>query len=109
MRRAALDTSVCDTHIALRQLVVITDLNVICITVFKAKTYPPLIVDRNRILAFPVTFQRMEAIAWRRAQVFKCGSEVHVLKFSRRPFRDICREVLCLSGKFLPYARRKTS
>jgi hypothetical protein len=47
-------------------LVVITDLNVICVTILESKTYPPLIVDGNRVLTFPVTLQRVEAIPGRR-------------------------------------------
>jgi hypothetical protein len=45
---------------------VVTDLNVVRITILEAKTYPPLIIDRNRVLAFPITLQRVESISWRR-------------------------------------------
>ena len=54
MRWAALHACIRNTHPALRQLVVIADLNVVRIAVNESKTYPPLIIDRDRVLTLPI-------------------------------------------------------
>lgn len=77
---------------------VIADFNVKRITIFKAKTYPPLIVDRNRMLAFPITFQCMQSISRRRSQVLKFRSEVHILELSSRSLRNVCWKSLGLAS-----------
>jgi hypothetical protein len=41
------------------------------------KAKPPLIIDPNAMLPFPISLQRLEAIPRRRTKVaqFRCGSE----------------------------------
>jgi hypothetical protein len=58
--------------------VIICHLNVVGIAGVKPKANPPLIIDRNRILAGPVSFQFVEPIARRNLQVGYARSEIKI-------------------------------
>ena len=89
--------------------------NVVRIAIFKPKANSPLIVDGNRILASPVSFQFMEPIARRDLQVSQVRSEIKIFQLSQRPLPDSRREPLrpatlvqllrTLVGKGLDHAR----
>jgi len=49
-------------------LVVVTDLNVVRVSVLEPETDPPLVVHGDRVLARPIALQRMKPIARRNAQ-----------------------------------------
>lgn len=55
---------------------VIGDLHVVGITIIKAETDTPLVVDTNRVLAIAVRAKAMEPVAWRYTQVVdpRCNS-----------------------------------
>jgi len=94
---------------------IICHLNVVHIAAVKPKAPPPLIVDGNRILASPVSFQFMEPIAWRDRKVSHVRSEITILQLTQRPLPDSRREPLrpaalvqllrTLVGKGLDHAR----
>ena len=75
---------------------VVTDLNVICIAILEAKTYAPLIIDRNRMLAFTIAGQFMQSISRRRSKIFQGGGKIDIFQLSRRTLRNIC----CKAGGF---------
>jgi hypothetical protein len=79
--------------------VIITNLDVISIAVFKPKTDPPLIIDRNRMLTLPVALQRVEPISWRRSQVLERACQIYIFELSGCSLRYTCREaVSCVTG-----------
>jgi len=77
---------------------VVTDLNVICIAILEAKTYAPLIIDRNRMLAFTIARQFMQSISRRRSKIFQDGGKIDILQLSRRALRNICCKATGLTG-----------
>jgi hypothetical protein len=62
--------------------VVIAKLNVVCIPIHEAKTNPPLIVYRNRILALSISRKRMEPVTGRHSEVIEARSEINILELS---------------------------
>ena len=79
-------------------LVVIAELDVVRVAVSEAETDPPLIVDGDRVLAFPVPFQRMEPIAGRHPEVFEAGGHVHVLELPQRAPRQVRGDTTHVAG-----------
>jgi len=59
---------------------VISDLNVVCVSFFEMKTDSPLIVHRYRMLSCPIAGKRMQSIAGRRFQVVKASCKVDIFK-----------------------------
>jgi hypothetical protein len=58
---------------------IIVNLHVECVTISPNKANAPLIVDTNAPLTFPISVQRLQAIAGRRGQVSKFrGSLYHI-------------------------------
>jgi hypothetical protein len=76
---------------------VVADFNVIRVAIFKPETDPPLIVNGDRMLPFPIAFQPMQPIARWISQVIQRCSEIHVLKFARCPLCNVWREPLRLT------------
>jgi hypothetical protein len=68
---------------------VITDLNVVSVAIDKPKADSPLIVDRNRMLPFPVAAKGVESVARRYFQIVKPNRQVQVLELSSRPLGDV--------------------
>jgi hypothetical protein len=71
---------------------IISDFYFVYIAISEAKTDSPLIVDGNGELAFPVSFQGVEAIARRRLQVVQAGGQVDVFQTSDCPSQNIRRK-----------------
>jgi hypothetical protein len=72
--------------------VVVGDLDVIGVPVDDPEANSPLVVDGDGVLAFPVAFELVKAIAGRNLQVVEAGGLVDVLQLSRRSLRDLGRE-----------------
>jgi hypothetical protein len=99
-------------------LVIIRDLDVICIAIVEAETDSPLVVDGNGELPFPISLQGMKAIARRRLQVIQACSQVDVFqtsdrspqKIRRKPFRFARHEksLRVLVGKSFNHDSRLT-
>jgi hypothetical protein len=70
---------------------VITDFNVVCVTILKPKTDPLLIVDGYRVLALAIIFKRMQPVARWISQVVKLRRKIHVLKLPCCSLRNIRR------------------
>ena len=64
------------------------------VTVFKTKTYSPLVVNVDTPETLEIATQRLKPVAWGCSQVFQCASVIQHLKF---PFRD--------SGKCFEFSR----
>jgi len=60
--------------------VVVHDLYVECVTVYETKAYPPLIIDRDRMLTFSIAPERMQAVARRDSQILQLLREVQILE-----------------------------
>ena len=61
---------------------VIHDLHVERIAVFPAKNDPPLVVDANRVKAFPITFESFSPIARGDSQIIELGRVVQEQQLS---------------------------
>ena len=77
---------------------VIAELDVVRLTLNKAETDPPLIVDGDRVLAFSVPFQCMESIAGRHSKVVKARGDVHGLELPQRAPRKVRRDTTRPAG-----------
>jgi hypothetical protein len=55
------------------------------------ETDPELIVDPNRMLAFPIAAQRFQPVAGRRSQVVELDCGVEVTKFTSRNRQNVGR------------------
>ena len=62
------------------------------VAIVPPKTYPPLLVDADGILAFPVAFQGFEFIARRNIAIFQPDSGVQDSEFVFRPLDQVCRQ-----------------
>ncbi len=68
---------------------VIGNLNIIRIAVLKTETYPPLIVDRNCVLSYPISFQGMKAVTWGYLQIIQTGSKINIFQTANGPSKQI--------------------
>jgi hypothetical protein len=64
-------------------------LDVKCLAVFPAKTYPPLIINGYGIKAGTISLQCMKAVAWRNLQVVEAGCQINIFQTANRPADDI--------------------
>jgi hypothetical protein len=62
---------------------VIDDSDMVGASVFPGKTYSPLIIDADAELTSPVTFQRFEPVARRKAKVRKNFTLIEQAQFSQ--------------------------
>jgi hypothetical protein len=69
---------------------IITNLDVKCVTIFKAKADAPLIVDPDRILSVTITLQPLEAIARRHPQIIKPMRGMQRHQLAPGAIRDVC-------------------
>lgn len=68
---------------------VVTDFNVVGVSVDKAKTDPPLVVDRNRVLPLAVAPERVKPVARRYFQIVYACRQVDIFQFSGSPRSDV--------------------
>ena len=80
-------------------LVIVRDLDVVCVTIDEPEANTPLIVDADRVLSLPVLSELMESIAGRNPEVIYSRRQVYVLKLSPRPSRDVWRESFRPAGR----------
>jgi len=69
---------------------VVNNLHVFRCAFLPAKTDPPLIVDPDAVLAFPVTRQRLESVSWNCRDVFPLFSIIEHPELPARHLRDVC-------------------
>jgi hypothetical protein len=79
-------------------LVVVAELNIVRIALLEPKANPPLVVDRNCILAAAITRQRMQAIAGGNPKVSHLRCDMYHLKLPKCPARYIGWQSLGLSS-----------
>jgi hypothetical protein len=68
---------------------IVTDFDVVGISVDELKTDAPLVIDGDRVLPLPMTIERVEPITWRDLQVVQPRSQVDILQLTRCPLGDI--------------------
>jgi hypothetical protein len=78
--------------------VVIAKLNVVCVPVNEAKTDPPLVVYRDRILTLSISHKRMKPVVRRHLEIVEARSEINILELSSSSLCDV-------SWNPLPFAR----
>jgi hypothetical protein len=74
-----------NTHILHLILVVVRKFYVVGVAVDKPETYAPLVIDGDRILSLPFSFEFVESIAWRNLQVIqtRCQVDIFQLRIAR--------------------------
>lgn len=72
-------------------LVVVSNLDVVGVAIDKSEAEAPLVVDRDRVLSFPVAPKCVKSITWRDLQVLEAGSQVHVFELPNGSLGDIRR------------------
>jgi hypothetical protein len=75
---------------------VVAELDVIPVAVGKPKADPPLIVDRDGMLPRSITFEGVQPIPWRHAQIRELRGNVDGFKLPQRSPSDIRRHLLRL-------------
>ena len=68
---------------------VIADLNIESITIFKSETDSPLVINRYGMLPFTVFGQPMQLIAGRYFKIIKARSQIDVFQFPRCSSMDV--------------------
>lgn len=71
---------------------VVANFDIVSIPINPSEAYSPLIVDPDRMLAFPIAPQLLQPIAWRYTQVPEIVSRVNRHQLSPGPFHDVWRE-----------------
>lgn len=77
---------------------VVTELNIVGVTIDETKADAPLIVDGNRVLACAIGFQRVKPIARRHSQVRQLRSDVNQFELPECAPRHVGRHSLRGSG-----------
>ena len=73
-------------------LVIVNDLDVVCIGAVPSKAYPPLIIHSNAVLPLPVTTELLQTIPWRNPEILKCFRRVYSYEFAKHHAPQIGRE-----------------
>jgi hypothetical protein len=71
---------------------VVRDFDIERIAIGKSEADTPLIVDADRMLSGTITFQRLESIRWRQAQVLDSGRSVQLPQPHCRTTQNIRRQ-----------------
>ena len=71
---------------------VIDDFDINSVAFGELKAHPPLVVDTNAPLAFPITFQRFKTIRSRLSQVLNFGCGIELCEAHRRAGANLRRE-----------------
>jgi hypothetical protein len=72
--------------------VVITDLDILGLSICPAEADPPLLIDPDRALTRPVACEEFEPVAWRRTQVVQALGRVDETQVSQRDFLNVRRK-----------------
>ena len=70
---------------------VVDDLDVPGFAITPYETDPPLVVDANAVLLFPITSQALQAVARREPQIVQAGGRIEHSQFSERCALEIGR------------------
>lgn len=70
---------------------IVTDFDIVGVTILEQKTDSPLVVDRNRILALAVAFEHVQPVAWWNSEIAENGRRIHLFKFAQGPPRYVLR------------------
>jgi hypothetical protein len=79
-------------------LVIVAELDIVCVAVDETKTNAPLIVHRYRMLSRSVVLQRVQPITWRHSQICELSRHVHVFQPSKRTPRQAAGDSFRLAG-----------
>lgn len=71
---------------------VIANLDIVGIAINEAETYPPLIVDGDRVLALSISFKRVEPVTRRHLQIVQARGQIHILQFASSPLCNVGRK-----------------
>jgi len=77
---------------------VVTDLDIVGVTVFETEADPPLVIDGNRVLPGSITCERMQAIAGRDAQVPNDDGRIKGRELAERASCYVRRQTAKLAG-----------
>lgn len=71
---------------------VIADLNIKSISIFKSETDSPLIINRYGMLPFTIIGQPMQLIAWRYRKIIKARGQIDIFQLARSTSMDVWRK-----------------
>ena len=71
---------------------IVTDFDVVGISLDELKADASLVIDGNRVLPLPKTLERMEPITRRDPQVVQSRCQIDILQLASCPLGYICRE-----------------
>ncbi len=77
---------------------IVAELNIVRIAILESKAETPLIVDGDRMLANPVTFQQVQPIAWGHQQVWEAKCRVDCFQLPQCAPGHVGRDTLRLPG-----------
>jgi hypothetical protein len=77
---------------------VIADLNIVRIAILEPEADPPLVINRDGMLAFAITFQPMQSVSRRYLEIIKARRKVYIFKLAYGSTGNIRREPFCLPG-----------
>lgn len=71
---------------------VVNNFDIVRVIVLPSEADAPLIVDGDRVLAFPVGLERVQPIAWRYPEVGELGRHMYGLELPKGPARHVRRD-----------------
>lgn len=77
---------------------VVAELDVMRVAVGEPEADPPLIIDRNGMLARTISLQRVQPVPWWYTQIRELRGDVHGFKLPKDSPSDVRRQSLGLSG-----------
>src|SRR5262245_29561100 len=102
----AFASAVCDSAIGFRKSsirispgwgffnsMIVDDLDFVRIVLAPDEANPPLLIDADRILTFPVSFESFQPIGWRHTQVFEPLRVVEKTQLSKRRVLNVRRQL----------------
>jgi hypothetical protein len=78
--------------------VVVADFDIERVAIFEPKTDAPLVIDRYRVLAGSVAFQRMEAVTWWHTKGLELVCRIDGRQLPKSPSLDIGRQAAQRAG-----------
>jgi hypothetical protein len=78
--------------------VIINNLNLDGITILKAKTDAPLVIDADAMLPKAVMLERLQVVGWRQAQILKAGGCIQLCESHGCALENVSREATRLAA-----------
>lgn len=91
------------------ELMVVAELDVVCLAIYESEADPPLIIHGNRMLPSSISGKRMKPITRRNSQIVEARREIDILQLSSRPLRHIRRDPLPLPEAYNSCVRRSSN